>query len=581
MLVAVFGISTLPHAWADDNFIVYSQNNILTIFKLQTEDMPFLAGGAKFLITPNPFSHTAITNNTAYNADLGGYALIIADNDPLLDADPTDGIIELVGVQPGAYSVIELAGPAGFITNDTPGFAEIEDGKIATAFSSVHFFSVPINFDSIQNVVVHPPAIDNSAMSKLQMFGAKVGGVNLNSDNLPDAIISSSPFNAKPKAVVFDNAVNGQQNASTLFDSLGIPTYKVPSPTSGAGGFFMPPPFITSDSSGGKLVFTPKLENVHSGLKLAMNLRDQDLGSTKFALDELNIPIGIEGQDIGFKIKVQDTIPAGMPASPQGEAALFLSVDTTGSIDFGNSASFASSPTVEFKVKKNLATGVPALGDGCPDVRMYLRNPSTNTWEILAQPARNPAGDTADMCSYIQTLPHFSDYVVSGNNGTVPIGGGGGGHGGHGGSSGGSSGSSHSGHGSSTGPTAPTLQPDLIAGAWKRVQIDSISFAGLQGGIVIAPNVGQQILISAQITNTMNKHQPYAFIVQVLDENRFTTSITWIEGHLDHGQTIKQSRSWTPDHMGKYHIDVMVWDGISQVPAPLAEKAEAELQVQS
>jgi hypothetical protein len=571
MLLAGLGITAAAqHASAaGEDFLVNSQKNVLTIFKHQTGDLPFLIDGATFLITPNPFSHTAATNSTDYDFEFGADALLITDNDPL-DSDPTEGIVELVGINVGEYSIIEVTGPAGFIANEEPAFAEVMN---ATSMSA-EMFSIASTV--LQESTVPPPAVNATALASLQSFAATVNGVQLSPDNLPLAVITNSSQTAAsaPKPVMLANAINGQQDAATLFNTLGIPTYQAPSETSVASNSrFYVPPFIAPDSSaGGKLAFTPKLDNAFRGLTVSMDLRDQDVGVTKTKVDSINIPIGVEGQDVGFKVKFQDTIPPVFPGSPHGETALFLSIDTTGTIDFGNSASFASPATVTFKVKRTL--NIAQLGDGCPDARVYLLDRTTNTWQIQAAPARNPPGDDSFMCSYTQMLPHFSEYVVAGNNGLVPGTGGHGGHGTGGGGGGGSGGHSYSSGGS------PLTSPDLSSpGALSSVQLGKVSLQSLQGAGLATINAGQQVSVASQMHNGGSLHQPYAFIVQVLDEKGFTASLSWAEGHLDPGQTITQSRSWRPESAGKYRIEVMVWDGLGSKVAPLSEKASMAVNV--
>lgn len=574
----------LQQAWAEESdFIVYSRNNILTIYKFQTADMPFLAGGAKFLITPNPFSYTqAIMNDSRYDPEFDTSALLVTDNDPLFDSDPTDGIIELAGVKPGAYSVTEISGPAGFITNDNPAFGEIEDDRIATEFSSVQIFSIPINYTSVVTAIVEPPTVNSSSLAKLQSFAAKVNGADIGTGNLPPAIITNGGAGSKPNPVIFGNPVNGRQSATALFDRLGIPTYTSPSEASFgySNSTYRLPPFIASDSGGGKVVFSPKLDKTFSGLNVNLDLSGQYLGLAKAKVESLNIPIGADGTDVGFKVKIQDQIPSGLPSSPLGDVALFLSIDTTGSVDFASSASFTSPPMITFSANKDLA-GVPHTSDGCPDVRLYLKDPAANTWKMQSPPARNPSGDTATSCSFMQSLPHFSDYVVAGNNGSVPDNGGHD-HGGSGGSSGGHSG--HSG-GSSGGSTAghvdhDTMTPLSTAFLSKNtVNIGVISIKNTQGPVLGGTKVGQQVSIASTLTNVLQEHQPYAFIVQTVDENGFTTSVSWVSGHLDPGQVFEQSRSWTPDNAGSYEVSVMVWNGVMQSPQSLADKMTAEVKV--
>ena len=71
-----------------------------------------LVGGTTFSITPNPFACLPIN-------PFPGDPLFVTDNEPP-DIDPTDGVIELSPVCPGAYTVTEEVAPDGWSINLTP-----------------------------------------------------------------------------------------------------------------------------------------------------------------------------------------------------------------------------------------------------------------------------------------------------------------------------------------------------------------------------------------------------------------------------------------------------------------------------
>jgi len=66
---------------------------------------PSLLGGATFKVEPNPYD---------------GAELLVTDNDPTYDADPTVGVILLENVPCGDYTITETVAPAGYVKDDTP-----------------------------------------------------------------------------------------------------------------------------------------------------------------------------------------------------------------------------------------------------------------------------------------------------------------------------------------------------------------------------------------------------------------------------------------------------------------------------
>jgi hypothetical protein len=74
--------------------------------------------------------------------------------------------------------------------------------------------------------------------------------------------------------------------------------------------------------------------------------------------------------------------------------------------------------------------------------------------------------------------------------------------------------------------------------------------------------VGQQIQITADLTNGQDRDQPFAYIVQVQDGNGVTVSLSWITGTLTAGQSLNPAQSWTPGAAGSYTAQIFVWQSI-------------------
>lgn len=79
--------------------------------------------------------------------------------------------------------------------------------------------------------------------------------------------------------------------------------------------------------------------------------------------------------------------------------------------------------------------------------------------------------------------------------------------------------------------------------------------------------VNKQVQISADVTNGLNRDQPFAYIVQVLDNNGVVVQLSWLTGTLTAGQSLNPSQSWTPTSAGNYTAQIFVWSGISNPDA--------------
>ena len=98
--------------------------------------------------------------------------------------------------------------------------------------------------------------------------------------------------------------------------------------------------------------------------------------------------------------------------------------------------------------------------------------------------------------------------------------------------------------------------------------------SALQNGIWTS-HVEKQVQITADVTNGLDRDQPFAYIVQVLDSNGVVVQLSWLTGTLTAGQSLNPSQSWTPTATGNYTAQIFVWSGISNpdaLSAPLVMK---------
>jgi len=77
-----------------------------------------------------------------------------------------------------------------------------------------------------------------------------------------------------------------------------------------------------------------------------------------------------------------------------------------------------------------------------------------------------------------------------------------------------------------------------------------------------AVKTGQQIQLTADLTNGQDRDQPFAYLVQIQDSNGVTVSLSWITGTLTAGQSLNPAQSWTPQSSGTYNAQIFVWQSI-------------------
>ena len=80
-------------------------------------------------------------------------------------------------------------------------------------------------------------------------------------------------------------------------------------------------------------------------------------------------------------------------------------------------------------------------------------------------------------------------------------------------------------------------------------------------------SIDQQVQIVADVSNSQEKIQPFAYIVQIQDENNITVSLAWLTGALSAKQTFNPALSWIPENPGKYTATIYVWESINNPEA--------------
>lgn len=104
-----------------------------------------------------------------------------------------------------------------------------------------------------------------------------------------------------------------------------------------------------------------------------------------------------------------------------------------------------------------------------------------------------------------------------------------------------------------------------------KLQIKSSSIQDLLGNTLVSAKAGQQVSISATYHNYQQVSQDYAMIIQIVDQDGFTTDLSWATGTVDSGKNVDGSRSWTVEEPGSYTVKIFVWNGVSNSPIALSQ----------
>jgi translation initiation factor IF-1 len=91
-------------------------------------------------------------------------------------------------------------------------------------------------------------------------------------------------------------------------------------------------------------------------------------------------------------------------------------------------------------------------------------------------------------------------------------------------------------------------------------------------------SVDQQVQITADLTNGQDREQPFAYLVQIQDDDGVTVSLAWITGSLSAGQSFSPALSWTPTAAGTYTATVFVWESVDN-PTALSPPVEVTINV--
>jgi hypothetical protein len=88
----------------------------------------------------------------------------------------------------------------------------------------------------------------------------------------------------------------------------------------------------------------------------------------------------------------------------------------------------------------------------------------------------------------------------------------------------------------------------------------------------------KEIQIMMDFKNEKDEQQPFAYILQISDENGVVVSLSWVSGSLGPGQILDQTISWIPEELGKYTAETFLWQDFDNA-TPLSESDSIMIDV--
>ena len=80
-------------------------------------------------------------------------------------------------------------------------------------------------------------------------------------------------------------------------------------------------------------------------------------------------------------------------------------------------------------------------------------------------------------------------------------------------------------------------------------------------------NIGQQVQITADITNNQEFSQDFVYIVQVKDSDGVIIHLVWFKGQFEPGQKFSPAISWASDSSGTFVAEIFVWESLTNQDA--------------
>lgn len=113
----------------------------------------------------------------------------------------------------------------------------------------------------------------------------------------------------------------------------------------------------------------------------------------------------------------------------------------------------------------------------------------------------------------------------------------------------------------------------------ERVPAASHGVYDLYGNNISRVEVDQQILISADLSNSQEVRQPLVYVVEVYDESGAQIFRGWIEAVIEPKSSFSPHVSWIPQMVGNYTAKMMVLESLQDDSPHLSPPLESEFEV--
>jgi len=112
----------------------------------------------------------------------------------------------------------------------------------------------------------------------------------------------------------------------------------------------------------------------------------------------------------------------------------------------------------------------------------------------------------------------------------------------------------------------------------ERVPASNPTIVDSKGQKISSISTDQQIRITSKVENLQDRKQPFAYLIQIQNEDGVTVSLSWLTGLLEPKQTLSPSQSWVSTDAGKYNVQIYVWESIEN-PDALSPPLSVEVEV--
>ena len=119
------------------------------------------------------------------------------------------------------------------------------------------------------------------------------------------------------------------------------------------------------------------------------------------------------------------------------------------------------------------------------------------------------------------------------------------------------------------GSTGPPLE---------RAPVSAPRISDLKHHTIVYPVVGEQVLLTTDVANQQDREQRFVWIAQILDSDKKTQALSWIDGTLNPLSSFSPATSWIPKVAGEYKVVFFVWQSIDN-PTALSPPKEFDFTV--